>query len=301
DAERGYWSVRQDAIASDEDEGDPMSARTTRVVPYVEDQRNCLLVEPLGAADGHVMASLQAALKSAIQVEFQLEDAELAAEPLPSPEERRLLLFYESAEGGAGVLRRLVDDPGALAEVAHAGLEVCHFDPASGADLGHAPGAIAECEAACYDCLMSYRNQPDHGLLDRKLIRDLLLSLADARVMAAPGPLSRAEHLRRLGRLAGSDLEQKWLRFLDQGGYRLPTEAQRLIEAAHSRPDFHYGPECVAVYVDGPVHAYPDRAKRDADKQAAMEDLGFTVLRFGHDGDWDQTVARYPWVFGKAQ
>ncbi len=29
-----------------------------------------------------------------------------------------------------------------------------------------APRAREDCEAACYDCLMSYANQPDHQLLD---------------------------------------------------------------------------------------------------------------------------------------
>ena len=71
------------------------------------------------------MATLQAALKNAIQVCFQLEDSELAAEPLPSAEPRNQILIYESAEGGAGVLRRLVEDgQTALIEVAKTALEL---------------------------------------------------------------------------------------------------------------------------------------------------------------------------------
>jgi hypothetical protein len=50
------------------------------------------------------MASLQAALKNAIQVEFQLEESELAAEPMPLFDERHLILFYEAAEGGGRCL-----------------------------------------------------------------------------------------------------------------------------------------------------------------------------------------------------
>src|SRR5271163_2486383 len=91
-------------------EPDEMSNNVTRVIPYVEDRRNCLLFEPLPGRDENFMATLQAALKSAIQVCFQLEDSELAAEPLPSAEPRNQILIYESAEGGAGVLRRLVED-----------------------------------------------------------------------------------------------------------------------------------------------------------------------------------------------
>ena len=79
-----------------------------------------------------VMASLQAALKNAIQVTYQLEDNELAAEPLPNRDERKLLLLYEAAEGGAGVLRRLLDDANALRDVAREALRLCHFDPDTG-------------------------------------------------------------------------------------------------------------------------------------------------------------------------
>ena len=90
-------------------------------MPYVEDHRNVLLVEPVRSLPVAVMASLQPALKNAIQVLYQLEDSELAVEPMPKLDERRLLLYYESAEGGAGVLRQLLDNPDAIAEVAEPG------------------------------------------------------------------------------------------------------------------------------------------------------------------------------------
>jgi hypothetical protein len=98
------------------------------------------------------MVSLEAALKNAIQVQFQLEDNELATDLLPNNDDPAVILLYESAEGGAGVLRRLLDDPEAFAQVARRAAE----------------RATEDCEAACYDCLMHYGNQPDHRHLDRK-------------------------------------------------------------------------------------------------------------------------------------
>jgi hypothetical protein len=127
DTERGYWATNE--VASDDDDPDPLSARTMRVVPYVEDRRNCLLLEPAGKLPPAIMASLGAALKSALQIRFQLEDSELAVEALPNQDERRLILFYEAAEGGAGVLRTLLDEPEALQDVARKALEICHYDP----------------------------------------------------------------------------------------------------------------------------------------------------------------------------
>lgn len=295
DLERGYWARRNE---SDQGPDDPLSARTMRVIPYVEDRRNCLLFEPVEPLDDGAMASLQAALENAVQVTFQLEDAELATEPLPTGDDRRLLLFYEAAEGGAGVLRRLVDDGDALARVARKALELCHFDPESGDDRRRADHAKEDCEAACYDCLMSYYNQGDHRRLDRKAIRDFLLELASARVNASPGPLPRSEHLRQLKNLCGSELEREWLDFLEAGNYRLPTKAQALIEACRTRPDFLYEDAFAAIYVDGPHHRYPERQARDVAQAECLEDQGYTVIRFGLVDDWKDTAARYPHIFG---
>ena len=104
---------------------------------------------------------------------------------------------------------------------------------------------------------MSYTNQPDHGLLDRQLIQPILKQLAEAHVASGPVASSRAEHLERLLRLAGSELERAWLRFLDAREHRLPTGAQELIAQAGTRPDFVYTGHYTVIYIDGPVHAYP--------------------------------------------
>ena len=296
DTERGYWAKNDEAEPGDPE--DPLSARTERVIPFVEDRRNCLFLEFEGALADPVLASLQSALKNAIQIQYQLEENELAAEPLPSRKERRFLLVYESAEGGAGVLRRLVDEPGALAEVARRALEICHYDPITGEDRRHAPRAKEDCEAACYDCLLSYSNQPDHRLLDRKSIRDVLLELSTSVVEASQGVSSRSEHLANLKMAAGSDLERSWLDWFDARQLRLPTRAQVLVEAAATRPDFLYDAQALAVYVDGPAHDFPERQERDKRQKTALEDLGWSVVRFHHEGDWGDVVKGYPDVFG---
>lgn len=295
DTERGYWA-RDTTIADDPD--DPLSVRTTRVIPYVDDRRNCLLIEPTTRYDLPVMASLQAALKHALQIHFQLEENELAAEPLPDDQTRRLLLFYEAAEGGAGVLRRLLDDPQALASLASTALELCHFDPQTGADLRRAPRAREDCEAACYDCLMSYANQREHALLDRQSVRTLLLHLAQGHTTASPTLATRATHLEHLLRQAGSELERRWLRWLDTQGYRLPDRAQLFIESCQTRPDFFYADHHTAIYIDGPPHDSADRQVRDQQQTEAMEDAGYTVIRCGHLDDWAQIATRYPYIFG---
>ena len=297
DVERGYWARNE--ADNEDDAQDPLSARTRRVIPYVEDRRNCLLLEPSSQLSEIEMASLQAALKKAIQIEYQLEDSELAAEPLPERDDRRIILLYEAAEGGAGVLRRLVDDPEAVQRISQRALDLCHFDPDTLDDLRRAPGAREDCEAACYDCMMNYSNQMDHRFLDRHAIRDLLQKLGAARLESSPGPLPRAEHLTRLTRQCASDLERAWLQFLEDHDLALPAKAQTLVEACGTRPDFLYHPAQVAVYVDGPHHDYPDRQKRDQAQTECMENLGYVVVRFGHKDDWESIVKRFPETFGR--
>ena len=298
DIERGYWAKEND---QQDDPDDPMSARTMRVIPYVEDTKNSLLFEPIASLTPGQMASLQAALKAAIQVRYQLEDNELSAEPLPSASERRMILFYESAEGGAGVLRRLLDDPRAFAEVAQTALQLCHFDPMTGEDLHRAPEAKEDCEAACYNCLMSYYNQMEHRLLDRQSINDVLTELTMTVADISPSAVSRAEHLKRLLNLCQSDLEREWLAFMEQRNLNLPSHTQKLVEGCHSRPDFLYEKDCAAIYIDGSHHMYEERKQRDITQTDCMEDIGYTVIRFGLFDDWNEVISKYPHIFGGNQ
>jgi ATP-dependent helicase YprA (DUF1998 family)/very-short-patch-repair endonuclease len=289
DLERGFWERSQET----DDTDDPLSPNTKRVIPYVEDHRNCLLLEPIAALDQAAMASLQAGLKVAIQTEFQLEDGELSVEPLPDDGNRRLILIYEAAEGGAGVLRRLVEDSAALPRVARQALDVCHFD-AAGADRRHAPGARENCEAACYDCLLSYYNQRDHGLLDRQLLPPILIPWLDATVATSPAPRPRRDHVESLARLAGSELERRWLTEVERLGLRLPIAAQQLVHDI--RPDFLY--DGVAIFIDGPPHDDPRQQAVDVAQRDRLEEQGWAVIRFHHAADWEPIFRRYPSVFG---
>lgn len=304
DLQNGTWASDKALQDDDGDSGDTVDGfgRHKLVVPFVEDTRNALLWRPSMKLDEGQFHSLREALKNAIQVEYQLEDNELGAEVLPTQlqSEPTSILLYEAAEGGAGVLRQLLDDANAIPRVARRALEICHFDPDTGLDLGHAPHATERCESACYDCLMSYGNQRSHTILDRFAIRGQLLHLANARVEASPTPLSRAEHLRRLTNLCQSGLERDFLALLKDRNLRLPSSAQELVEAASTRPDFLYttNGRRVAVYIDGPHHDYPNRQMRDCEKDQAMDDLGYTVLRFHHQDDWPTKLAEFAWLFG---
>ena len=282
DTERGEWSTRE----ADSHQSATESATLKRVVPYVWDFRNALLVEPVEPLGMEAMASLQAALKAAIQVVFQLESNELAVEPLPTRDDRRLLLFYESAEGGAGALRRLVHEPYLWREVAIAGLRLCHQDPDSDKDEND-----GGCGGACYECLLTYQNQFDHELLDRTkaipLLRHLLIANLDRGGIKSPE--------------TESTLEAAFLARLEAGGYRRPDRDHKYFPNARTEPDYLYDDACAAIYVDGPHHDYPDRAARDRNQEEAMLNEGYRTIRFGHNDDWDKIITENQDVFGSGQ
>ena len=296
--EKGMWT-KEGTTNAEENLHDPEADRVQRVVPFVEDRKNCLQVIPEGTLTKEAVLSLVAALKSSIQRTYQLEDFELTAEAMPAGESPQVILFYESAEGGAGVLRRLVEDPRAMARIAREALSLCHFDPDTGQDHKHAPQAKEECVAACYDCLMSYSNQRDHLELDRHLIQPFLTELMSGKVMTAPTSDSRAVHLEKMKKACDSKLERQWLDFINSKNLRLPSHAQKYFESCKTRPDFFYASDLLAVYVDGPHHEYSDRQERDLAQTECMEDLGITVVRFGLDEQWQAMIDKYPHVFGR--
>lgn len=180
----GYWAKNEEDGA-DEPE-DPTASPRQWIVPSVQDRKNALLLQPTGQEYSQTtLATVQHALLRGLEAVFQLEEGEILAEPMPIRDERSGVLFYEATEGGAGVLTRLVAEPDRIAEVARKALAIMHFAiaeeealPKTADELGEISGTA--CVAACYRCLMSYFNQPDHELLDRRDLdgRTLLLRLA---------------------------------------------------------------------------------------------------------------------------
>ena len=291
DVERGYWS-RNQADAADRDDA-LAEGRVMRVVPFVKDTKNALVMRFEPPRSGPETASLQAAFKQAIQQHFQLEPRELSCEPMPSPRNREEVFFYEVSEGGAGVLRQLVDDPVVVPNLARRALAICHYDPETLEDR-----AADRCGKACYECLLDYANQPDHKDLDRALIRDILAALARSECRPAGGEGSRAERLAALRTRCDSRLEKRWLDRLDELGLRLPSDAQYRIPTYATQPDFFYRDAAAAIYIDGPPHDSPHQVREDDATTETLIGMGYIVIRFRHDDDWLAIFHRHADVFG---
>jgi superfamily II DNA/RNA helicase/very-short-patch-repair endonuclease len=303
----GRWMNERDAAEASGDSSEmPVvdadgneQRRKKRVIPYVEDRRNVLVLRLHEPLPEPVARTLMYALERGIETAFELEDSELTSELLPPDDgPRDRMLFTEAAEGGAGVLRLLQAEPTALATAAAQALALSHFDP-DGTDLG-GPHPDRPCALGCYECLLTYGNQLHHQAIDRHSVKDLLRRLASATARTTGRGESRTEQLARLASQADSTLEGRFVSWLKESGLRLPDEAQTYVAEARARSDYVYRLPGVnvAVFIDGPVHEHAVVAERDREAEERLLDLGWDVVRFSHDADWSAIVARFPRYFG---
>ncbi|MBL8377530.1 MAG: DEAD/DEAH box helicase [Burkholderiales bacterium] len=316
----GHWVGSVEEAGEDAaDDTPPDKTPPQRIVPFVEDRRNILIVHPhpmFGELSETSITTLQYALKRGIESHYQLEESELMAEPLPNRDSRRSILLFEAAEGGAGVLTRIATEPDALSTVAAEALRIMHFEPpANGsawakADLREERDAHGQplCEAGCYKCLLSYYNQPDHPLIDRAdksaggLVLDILCRLTAAK--SSLGTLGRApaQHNAELARMSGSSLETAWLAYVEEHGHLKPDRAQHTLSAANTCADFFYDEYRLAVFIDGPAHENQQQRDRDEAIDRRLDELGFFVVRFSRDvRTWPAVFAAHADLFGPAK
>ena len=280
----GYWAKNED----DDDNQDPTASPRQWIVPGVQDHKNALLVTPQDATLTETsITTLQHALLRGIEAVFQLEEGEILAEPMPTRDVRNGFLCYEATEGGAGVLARLVAEPASVATVARKALQVMHLNVPDEGELASDVSQLVDqpntaCVAACYRCLMSYYNQPDHELIDRRDegVRAMLLRLASARVQLAvmPPPAVATDT---------SAAEGDWA-----------TEAAaRGVPPADPEPLAIEGAPIPFVWRRHYVVALQGAAS--AEVLARLDDLGFEVIRFEARSTWPGAFECLVKVLGK--
>ncbi len=299
DAATGFWSKDEQAPVDQNEDAAKEEKHIQRISPYVEDRRNVLILRPQDPLDEHVLTTLQMALKRGIEEEFQIEESELMTEPLPNREQRNAILFYEAAEGGAGVLTRLVTGADSLARVAKTALQICHFETQDSWQTEK--DTNSNCEAGCYRCLLSYYNQMEHELIDRRhpKVLEILKALTHATISVSSGGRSHADQSEQLNRLSNSSLEKAWLEYVNEHGHRLPDEAQKTLEQFGTRPDYLYRDQQAVVYVDGPHHEQKNQQKIDEELTQTLEEAGLLVIRFPKEQKcWAGIFTQYPEVFG---
>jgi hypothetical protein len=293
----GTWSKQDDPNAGNDGEQDDTQldrVPNQRIVPFVEDHRNLLILAPAHALDLQAMTTLQAALKRGIEMTFQIEESELVGEPLPTIDERRAIMFYEAAEGGAGVLTRLAREPETLAEVAREALKVMHYEEPEGSWQLAQLNALEKrdafgnriCEAGCYQCLLSYFNQPDHENINRRepAVLELLVALANGQVI----PSMQQEQADKRENVVEGGVLAQWLEAVAKGGLRQPDATQVSVNQGSAVAAAQYKASRSLVFLE-PV---------TPDLRRLLTDKGWQVLDFSKSADWTDLFAAHPDVFG---
>jgi hypothetical protein len=288
----GHWAKNED-----EGEGgnDPTAAPRQWIVPIVRDRKNALLLQPASAGLAQVaLTTIQHALLRGIEAVFQLEEGELPAEPMPTRGARTGFLFYEATEGGAGVLTRLVAEPERLAEVAREALSILHFDLAAG--LPEREGELVDfpetaCVAACYRCLMSYFNQPDHEELDRRdaQARAFLLRLARSRLVglkATAASVNGGGNQDPAAGLGGEPGVATWLAYARERNVPAPDDKALQLDG-------------ISVPLVWRKHYVAALLAADMDLRARLQSKGFETVVLGSDEvAWAESVAKLASLLG---
>jgi hypothetical protein len=275
-----------------------MSQHDSASFPSVQDRKNALLVQPVvEQPSDKTFTTVQHALLRGIEGVFQLEEGEILAEPMPTREKRNGFLLYEATEGGAGVLSRLVSEEGMIAKVALEALQIMHFDIP---DAAHLPSEASQlrdasetsCVAACYKCLMSYFNQPDHEVIDRRdeKAREVLLRLSQARTSAL-APLTAASLVPATPAVPpGTDAAvAKWMGEATARG--LPAPDVEPLQVGNARLSLIWRSHYLAASIESPGPKLLE----------ALAERGIEIVAFGTDErGWDAGWARLATALGRS-
>lgn len=271
-----------DWLESKSTQPDDVNQLDSEVYLLVQNISNILVVEPQNIPSEETesfLSTLQFALERAIQATYKLEDDELCSERLGQDHS---ILFWEAAEGSAGVLAQLMQDKEAFREIAQNALDIAHFlQPKE------------NCTHACYECLLSYRNQPDHALLNRHTIHSLLEHLSESQLLMTIDENGREQQYHKLLQQLdpNSSLEREVLDYLYESGFRLPDSAQHFIAGVNCKPDFVYDQPAIAVFCDGSIHDSHDQQLQDSNARDELRhDSSFFVMELVHNQDWKEKL-----------
>lgn len=290
----GNWKKSPD---ENDDITGPDSVNSIQPVKLVvHDTMNVLHIRPvmgIKGLDDDVLATLQYALQKGIEQVFQIDEQELSSLRV-GQESHAAILFWEAAEGGVGVLKRLVTEPDAIRKIAEAALTRCHFDVHTGEDT-----AEKTCACACYDCLLSYTNQSDYRKLNRHLVTDILLTLTTSRTEQHPEERGYDEQYQWLRTQTDrqSEVERVFLDHLYATKRHLPDAAQKYLSDFYANPDFFYNPN-ICVYCDGAPHFVGARVEEDAFDRNKLREAGYRVIVIRYDQDIEEQLAQYGDIFG---
>jgi hypothetical protein len=184
-------------------------------------------------------------------------------------------VLYDPLPGGSGFLPEILRHWPAVCERASRVLRAC------------------TCKTACYKCMLHFRNQQHHDVLNRWRALELMSDLVGepTREHEIP-PVALKEAVDEEG--TESWAESRFLALLEARQFPLPPTKQYRVElgTGYTVADFAYPEARVLVFIDGMsagLHGDPARRRQDKLKRAQAKMQGYQVVEISAEGLKDET------------
>jgi hypothetical protein len=228
--------------------------------------------------------SVMEALRRGAAEILQMEDEDLQLLAVGHPGEERVdILLYDPMPGGSGLLEQIIER---WAEVVGAALEL----------VGDCP---QECESACVDCLLQFRNAHYHRYLNRHVAREKLGQWGPQLTFSHDIPPELPD--RPEDGQPVNEAEQILKALLDQAGFS-GYRSQHQIDLGRpwgsTTPDFYFEDpaeryEGICIYLDGlseHIHGNPETRQRDRQIREKLRNDFYEVIEIART-DLDDTRA----------
>jgi hypothetical protein len=243
---------------------------------HVDIDSDLLLLGPFETS-GDAVNVLEAVRIGAQQV-LEVGQQELEVLVLTEEDGREVGVMFDPFPGGSGLLPLVQEHWEAVADAARRAMARC------------------DCERACYSCLLDFRNQQFHTILDRFRAIEALA--------ACSGPFIRENDVSPNWASATPDTgqqdsgsEEDLLTIRTRRGFPQPVAQYRLVLGGGdvTIADFAYPEKKVLIFVDGlseGIHGNPQQQARDRLKRRKAQMAGWQVLPISAQGLGDHEMLR---------
>ena len=234
-----------------------------------------LRLGPFQDDDGAVNVAV--ALQLGAQQVLEARDQELEIALIPQEDDRPVSVLFDPAPGGSGLLPLLQEHWSDVVAAARDVLRSC------------------DCEKACYRCMLHYRNQQHHAVLDRHRALNALGECDGEFIKEMDVPPTFVD--REVDPKKGDGpAEPELVRQLRKAHFPMPEAQQHRVElsgGSFTVADFAYPSKKVLLYVDGlseRIHGNEEQRRKDRRARAKAEMAGWRVLAISAQGLKDHVV-----------
>lgn len=218
------------------------------------------------------------ALQLGIRMVLETGDQDLEVLTLKQGDDRDIGVIFDPMPGGSGLLPLLREHWGEIIDAAAEALRGC------------------DCQAACYRCLLNFRNQQHHGSLNRHValnaLGDIRGSFKAEHVIPptfTDQPLDPDD--------ADSTAEEWFTTLLKSKNFPLYDQAQLRVDlpgGSFTVADFAFTGQKVLVFIDGlsgAIHGNPEQKRKDMVARAKARQQGWFVVESSAMALKDKTMA----------